>query len=128
MVDSLRPLLAAAASQTLAAGVAVQTVFGLKRAAREIDPAPVAQIPDYEPPFVPGTARADRQGNVWILPRISVSMSAGLLYDVVNRDGQIVERVRLPAGRTLAGFGAGGVAYLTTAAGPTTHIEAVRIR
>lgn len=36
------------------------------------------------------------------------------MYDVVNRKGVLVERVRLPAGRLIAGFGRGGVVYLVS--------------
>jgi len=77
------------------------------------DVADLRDLPDYYPPvFVSGTMRADRSGNVWILPTTSSHAGGGLLYDVVNRNGQIFERVRLPLGRTLAGFGPGGTVFL----------------
>jgi hypothetical protein len=128
LVDSLRPLLAQAAAYALKTGFALQTSVGLRRSAPEYEALPASALADYVPPFVRGTARADLDGNVWILPRATVAVGAGLLYDVVNRNGQLVERVRLPAGRVLAGFGPHGVALLTSAAGLSTHIEVARIR
>ena len=38
---------------------------------------------------------------------------------VVDRAGQIVERVQLPKDRTLVGFAPGGVLYLNHVRGPT---------
>jgi len=76
------------------------------------EPVDPDDLPDYYPPVRQGQVRADPEGRLWILPSTSRDAKAGLLYDVVNRDGQVVERVQLPEGRTLVGFGAGGVLYL----------------
>jgi hypothetical protein len=40
------------------------------------------------------------------------------VYDVVNRQGEIIDRVQFTGGRTLAGFGPGGAVYVL-ARGPT---------
>ena len=48
-----------------------------------------------------------------------------LVYDVVNRQGQLVERVKLPPNRTILGFGPGGVVYLGAREGRTMTIEKV---
>ena len=70
-------------------------------------------IPDYEPAIRQGAVIADRDNNVWILPRTSAqSLQGELVYDVVNRKGELFERVRLPLGRSIIGFGRGGVVYL----------------
>lgn len=76
---------------------------------------PAADMPDYIPPIRAGTVAADRDGNVWLLPTTSLAATAGAgpVYDVVNRTQGLVERVRLPLGRQIAGFGRGGVVYLT---------------
>ena len=86
------------------------------------------ELPDYYPSVLQsGEMRADFDGHVWILPSTSTQAGRGLLYDVVNRRGEIVERVRLPEGRALEGFGANGVVYLTSH-GPTgTFLERARI-
>jgi hypothetical protein len=70
-------------------------------------------MPDYIPPIRSGSVKPDADGNVWILPTTSSQATNGLLYDVVNAKGDIFERVQLPPGRTIAGFGRGGVVYLS---------------
>jgi len=70
-----------------------------------------SELPDYYPPIRLGSVLGDRDGNVWVLPGTSLSARGGLLYDVVNREGSIVERVQLPPGCSLVGFGSGGVVY-----------------
>jgi hypothetical protein len=84
-------------------------------------------LPDYYPPILQsGEMKADCEGNVWILPSTTTQVGRGLLYDVVNRKGELVERVRLPDGRALEGFGPHGVVYLTSH-GPTgTRLERAR--
>ncbi len=70
------------------------------------------ELPDYYPAIRQGQVRADPLGNVWILPSTSAAAKGGLLYDVVNRQGEITERVQLPPGRTLVGFGKDGSVYM----------------
>jgi hypothetical protein len=70
------------------------------------------ELPDYYPPIRLGQVKSDPEGNVWILPTTSVLADGGLIYDVVNRQGEVVERVKLPAGRRLLAVGAGGVVYM----------------
>ena len=74
---------------------------------------PLNEISDYYPPIRAGAARADADGNLWVLPTTSAQSTAGeLVYDVINNRGALKERVRVPAGRSIAGFGKGGVVYL----------------
>lgn len=74
---------------------------------------PPDKILDYYPPIRPGAVSADRDGNIWILPYTSAQgPEKGIVYDVVNRKGELYMRVRLPEGRSIAGFGADGVLYL----------------
>jgi hypothetical protein len=73
-------------------------------------------LPDYFPPLRQAQAKVDVEGNIWLLPAtssLSTTTQAGLVYDVVNRKGEIFERVRLPEKRSLAGFGPGGIVYLS---------------
>ncbi|MEP6779692.1 MAG: hypothetical protein ABJC26_07360 [Gemmatimonadaceae bacterium] len=79
---------------------------------------PLSQIADYYPPVHGGSALADLDGNVWILPNTSKQSKAGeLVYDVVNARGELTERVRLPVGRSVAGFGKRGIVYLMSVDG-----------
>ena len=72
-------------------------------------------LPDYYPPILQsGVMKADYEGNVWILPSTTTQAGGGLLYDVVNRKGELALRVRLPDGRALEGFGPNGTVYLTS--------------
>jgi hypothetical protein len=87
----------------------------------------VSDIPDYVPPIKPGMMRADLDGNVWILPMTSSSSGGGLLYDVVNRKGEIMRRVRLPANRVLEGFGPNGAIYMTVREAGVRHLERARL-
>ena len=74
---------------------------------------PIGEVTDYYPPIRYGAAKADADGNLWILPTTSAQANAGeLVYDVVNKLGDISHRVRLPVARSVAGFGKGGVVYL----------------
>jgi hypothetical protein len=83
-------------------------------------------LPDYKPAFTPGSTRADADGNLWI--RTSHNVDGRPVYDVVNRKGELVDRVQLPLNRQLAGFGPNGVVYLGVRDGRTAHLERARIR
>lgn len=87
----------------------------------------IGEMADYIPPIRESSVRADRDGNIWILPTTSKGAAAGLLYDIVNGKGELVERVQLPPQRDIAGFGKGGVLYLSHRDAGWTVIERVRI-
>lgn len=90
---------------------------------------PASDLPDYYPPIQrAGMMRADPLGRLWVLPSTSSQAGRGLLYDVIDRDGTIVERVRLPEGRTLEGFSADGALYLASYGAGGTRLERARIR
>jgi hypothetical protein len=72
-----------------------------------------SELPDYRPAITAGSAKPDLDGNVWI--RTSATRKgavAGPIYDVVNRKGELVDRVQIPAGRQIIGFGKGGVVFM----------------
>jgi hypothetical protein len=85
-----------------------------------------SELPDYKPAFTPGATRADVEGNLWI--RTSQNVDARPVYDVINRKGELIDRVQLPANRVLVGFGSGGVVYLAVRDGTTAHLEKARVR
>lgn len=89
---------------------------------------PLKEIADYWPPIRAGAARADADGKLWILPTTSAQSQNGeLVYDVVSNRGVLVERVRIPAGRSIAGFGKGGVVYLMTRDADGWTLERTRV-
>ncbi|MEJ7809936.1 MAG: hypothetical protein WKG32_05890 [Gemmatimonadaceae bacterium] len=87
-----------------------------------------SELPDYKPPFFAGSVRADADGNLWIRTIATKPVQGGPVYDVVNRRGELVDRVQMPAGRTIAGFGTGGVVYLGTRDDAGFHLERARVR
>jgi hypothetical protein len=86
-----------------------------------------ADLPDFLPPFSAGAARGDADGDVWVRRSPGLAVAGGLLYDVINRTGMLVDRVRLPDNTTLGGFGP-GVAYLLTVGTGGAHLTTMRIR
>jgi hypothetical protein len=87
-----------------------------------------AEIPDYYPPTRLGSVKADFEGNLWIPPTTSRDARDGLLYDVVNRKGEVVERVQLPPGRAIAGFVPNGRVVLRTREGNKVTLELANVR
>ena len=85
-----------------------------------------AELPDYKPPFPGGATRVDAEGNLWI--RTTQNVKGLPVYNVINRKGEVIDRVQLPAGRVIAGFGAGGIAYLASRDGEVARLEKARIR
>ena len=97
-----------------------------------VRPAP-SDVPDYQPPFaiLPGNAgggaiRADADDELWI--RTTAIADGRPVYDVVNRQGQLVDRIQVPAFRTLAGFGPGVVYLAVKDAAGVVHVERARVR
>jgi hypothetical protein len=84
----------------------------VQRAPVEYVAPDLKDLPDYYPAIRIHAAMPDLDGNLWILPTTSAQSKQGeLVYDVVNPKGDF-HRVRLPVGRSIAGFGKGGVVYL----------------
>ena len=90
-----------------------------------VDPS---ELPDYKPVFLTGFVRADAEGNVWVRTIPTKPIAGGPVYDVVNRKGELVERVQVPVGRTITAFGPGGVVYLTSRDGQVTKLEKATVR
>jgi hypothetical protein len=84
-----------------------------------------SELPDYAPPFSAGAARGDLDGNVWV--RTSNVYGGGSVYDIVNAKGELTDRVLLPAGRVIAGFGK-GVVYMGFRDGAGVRLEVAPIR
>jgi hypothetical protein len=85
---------------------------------------PASELPDYAPPFTSGSSRGDLDGNLWV--RTSNVVSGGSVYDVINGKGELIDRVLVPAGRVIAGFGKGGVVYMGVRDGAGVRLEQAR--
>lgn len=86
-----------------------------RRATIIVESATESELPDYHPSLVNGAARADRAGNVWILPNTTRDSRHGeLVYDLVSDSGVLFARARLPVGRSIVAFGSSGAIYLSS--------------
>ena len=62
------------------------------------------------------TGRGGR-GGFGGLPAALMQPTAPLVYDVINRKGELTHRVQFPAGRQIVGFGPGGAIYMVSREG-----------
>jgi hypothetical protein len=83
-------------------------------------------LPDYKPPFIAGATRADADGNLWI--RTTRITNGRAIYDIVNREGKLIDRVQLPAFRIIAGFGPGVVYMGVRDSTGVVHVERARVK
>lgn len=95
---------------------------------REINVIPAVELPDYRPPIAQGATRADADGNLWIRTIPPKPVPGGPIYDVVNQQGELSDRLQLPPGYTLVGFGKGKVVYLSMRDPKGIHLARVRLR
>jgi hypothetical protein len=95
---------------------------------REVSVVPPDELPDYRPPFVPGAARADADGNLWVRINPAKPAPGGPVYDVINKNGELSDRLQVPPGYTLVGFGKGKVVYLSMRDAKGIHLARVRLR
>jgi hypothetical protein len=109
MRDSLAPQLE---QRNTVRPITIQTPNGPRTGRQQFEFLPNDKFGDYEQPVQTAAMRADRDGRLWILPRTSLAAKGGLLYDVINRNGELTERVQFPPGYVLAGFGEKGVVYV----------------
>ena len=79
---------------------------------RQINFVSPNELPDYRPAFANGSVRADAEGKLWVRLIPTKPLTGGPEYDVIDREGKLVDHVTLPRGTTIAGFGTGGIVYL----------------
>jgi len=87
-----------------------------------------AELPDYRPPFPTGGVRADADGNLWVRTIPPKPVPGGLVYDIINRQGELVDRIQTPPGYTLVGFGPGKLVYLSMRDASGIHLARVRLK
>jgi hypothetical protein len=86
-----------------------------------------SELPDYKPVFGPNSVRADADGRLWIRT-IPTKPLAGAVYDVIDGSGTLVDRVLVPTGAVIVGFGAGGVVYLGMRDASGIHVQRTRVK
>ena len=87
-----------------------------------------SELPDYKPAFFAGSTIADNEGNLWVRTIPTEAIAGGPVYDVINRKGELVERVQIPENRTVVAFGRGGAVYMLNREGATATLEKASIR
>lgn len=95
---------------------------------REPSVVPASDLPDYRPPIGTAAVRVDVEGNLWIRTIPAKPTPGGLVYDVINPNGELVDRLQTPPGYTLLGFGAGKVVYLQMRDALGVHVARVRLK
>ncbi len=83
------------------------------------------ELPDYRPAFRQGAARADADGRLWV--RTTAPTDAGAIYDVIDANGLLVERIKLPYGRVIAGFRP-GIVYMGVQDEQGARLEKANVR
>lgn len=82
-----------------------------------------SELPDYQPPFFALSAKPDADGNVWIRTIPTKPEPAGTVYDIINGNGEVTDRVLIPEGRSIVGFGPGGTVYMGVLTGDNMKLE-----
>jgi hypothetical protein len=86
----------------------------------------VRDLPDYVPPFAADGVHADADGCLWI--RTSTMVNGRPVYDIVSRQGNLIDRLVLPPFRTIAGFGHGVVYMAVLDSARWAHVEQARVK
>jgi len=124
-MDSLRPELE---RRNTVPPRTMNTPSGPRSARQQFEFLPLEKFGDFEQPIQTGAVKPDLDARLWILPNTSLGAKGGLLYDVINRNGEIVERVQFPAGYVLAGFGEHGVLYVVHMNGRKGTLERTTVK
>ncbi len=101
---------------------------GGPRPAQQMNFVQPSELPDYKPPFFAGASRADNDGNIWIRTIPTKAIPGGPVYDVINRKGELLERVQIPVNSSIVGFGPNGSVYMTVREGDNTFLQRARIK
>ena len=64
-------------------------------------------------------------GRLWVRTIPTKPTPGGAIYDVIDGKGALVDRVQVPAGTTIAGFGKGGIVYLGLRDASGIHVQRI---
>jgi len=125
MMDSVRPELD---RRNNVRPITINTPNGPRTGRQQFEFLPLDKFGDFEQPIQTGALMPDRDARLWILPRTSLNAKDGLLYDVINRKGEIEYRVQFPKDYALAGFGENGVVYVMHLNGRRGTLERTTVK
>jgi hypothetical protein len=122
-----------ARQQSYDASVARSAAAGSRLSLPPPVPFEVAQIPDTLPALLTGTQQtervmADPDNRLWVLARHEGSSVTRLIYDIVDRQGKLVDRVQLPENRLLMGIGPNGTVYMMVSGNGPFTLERARFK
>ena len=86
-----------------------------------------SELPDYKPVFPPLGVRADADNHVWVRTLPTKLVPGGAIYEVIDRNGKLVDRVQVPANTTIIGFGPRGIVYLGMRDSTGIHLQRSRL-
>ena len=96
---------------------------------REVGVLQWQELPSFRPPFQMNSVRADMDGNLWVRFQTPRPMpGGGSVFDVVTREGQLIDRLQTPPGYNIVGFGRGRIVYLQMRDREGIHLARVRLR
>jgi hypothetical protein len=87
-----------------------------------------SDLPDYMPPFAFSSARPDADAHLWVRTTTPGSAPGTIVYDVIDNKGQLTDRVEVPRGMVIVGFGRGGVVFLTDRRPDGIHLVRATVR
>jgi hypothetical protein len=112
-------------ARRVVAGAANPPARGAAPPVRVVAPS---ELPDYRPAFGAGAVHADPAGRLWVRTTSQDTTAHGPEYDVLDNTGKLVDRVVVPGGTTIVGFGAGGIVYLGVRDRAGVHLVRARER
>jgi hypothetical protein len=121
---------------TTSGGSSISGGGGLSVGGAPFTPSPAAKeyefvkpmaLPDYRPAFEPGALRVDAHDNLWIRTLQPARSTDVSIYDVVTRQGKLIDRIELPKDRTIVGFDETSI-YLAARESGVGWLERVKIR
>jgi hypothetical protein len=95
------------------AGMAAGAIGAIPQGMAALPPPAASDLPDYMPPFANSSARPDADAHLWVRTTTPGSAQGSVVYDVIDNRGQLSDRVDVPRGMSIVGFGRGGVVFLT---------------
>lgn len=95
---------------------------------RTVEVVAPTDLPDYRPAFPAGSVRADRDGNLWVRSNPTKPVTGGPIFDIISPKGELVDRIQLPTGYAVVGFGKEKVVYLSSRDAAGIHVARVHLK
>ena len=89
--------------------------------------APDLEWPEFKPAFFPSNALAGSDGRIWIQRHVAAT-DARARYDIADRRGVIVEKIELPKGGRIVGFGARSIYVVRLDADDLQYLQRFALR